>query len=166
MKNFDGKMMKHILHSFILIAAILSFPAFAADIDKAMVDKLLAASDQAILKKDFDALGRLMSPDIKITLTANMDGQRDTTTMSKTEYLQAAKEQMRAATDYKYERKSLGVEIVSRGKKGISKDRTTESMRLNGQSFRGVTVTTASIELVNGAPMVTSIVGDSKIEMK
>jgi hypothetical protein len=159
-------MMKNVLRSLILVAAILSAPAFAADIDKAMVAKLLAASDQAIVKKDIDALGRLMSPDVKITLTANMDGQRDTTTMSKTQYLQATKEQMRAATDYKYERKSLGIEIVSQGKKGISKDRTTESMRLNGQSFRGVTVTIASIELVNGVPMVTSIIGDSNIEMK
>jgi hypothetical protein len=159
-------MMKNVLRLIILIAAILSAPAFAADIDKAIVDKILAASDQAILKKDVDALGRLMSPDVKITLTANMDGQRDTSTMSKAEYLEAAREQMRAATDYKYERKSLGVEIVSQGKKGISKDRTSESMRLNGQSFRGVTVTTASIELVNGVPMITSIVGDSKIEMR
>jgi hypothetical protein len=139
-------MMKNVLHSLILVAAFLSAPAYAADIDKAMVDKLLAASDQAVLKKDIDALGRLMSPDVKITLTANMEGQRDTTTMSKAQYLQATQEQMRAATDYKYER--------------------TESMRLNGQSFRGVTVTTASIELVNGVPMVTSVVGDSKIEMK
>ncbi len=158
--------MKNILRLIVLAAVMLSAHTYAADIDKAMVDKLLAASDQAILNKDVDALGRLMSPDVKITLTANMEGQRDTTTMSKAEYLQAAKEQMRAATDYKYERKTLGIEIVSQGKKGISKDRTTESMRLNGQSFRGVTVTTASIELVNGIPMVTSIVGDSKIEMR
>jgi hypothetical protein len=158
--------MKNVLRLFVLIAAMLSAPVFAADIDKAMVDKLLVASDQAILKKDFDALGRLMSPNVTITLTANMEGQRDTTTMSKAQYLQATQEQMRAATDYKYERKSLGIEIVSQGKKGITKDRTTESMRLNGQSFRGVTVTTASIELVNGVPMVTSIVGDSNIEMK
>lgn len=158
--------MKNILRLFVLISAMLSASAYAADIDRATVDKLLAASDQAVLKKDIDALGRLMSPDVKITLTANMEGQRDTTTMSKAQYLQATQEQMRAATDYKYERKSLGIEIVSQGKKGISKDRTTESMRLNGQSFRGVTVTTASIELVNGVPMVTSVVGDSKIEMK
>jgi hypothetical protein len=158
--------MKNVLRLFVLIAAMLSAPVFAADIDKAMVDKLLVASDQAILKKDFDALGRLMSPNVTITLTANMEGQRDTTTMSKAQYLQATQEQMRAATDYKYERKSLGIEIVSQGKKGITKDRTTESMRLNGQSFRGVTVTTASIELVNGVPMVTSIVGDSNIEMR
>jgi hypothetical protein len=158
--------MKNVLRSFIVAAAMLSSPAFAANIDKGMVDKLLAASDQAVVKKDVDALGRLMSPDVKITLTVNVEGQRDTTTMSKAQYLQAAQEQMRAATDYKYERKSLGIEIVSQGKKGISKDRTTESMRLNGQSFRGVTVTTASIELVDGVPMVTSIVGDSKVEMR
>jgi hypothetical protein len=158
--------MKNILRSFIVVAAMLSSPAFAANIDKGMVDKLLAASDQAVLKKDIDALGRLMSPDVKITLTVNVEGQRDTITMSKAQYLQATQEQMRAVTDYKYERRSLGIEIVSQGKKGITKDRTTESMRLNGQSFRGVTVTTASIELVEGVPMVTSIVGDSKIDMK
>ena len=159
-------MMKNILRSLVLISATLSISAYAADIDRATVDKLLAASDQAVLKKDIDALGRLMSPDVKITLTANMEGRRDTSTISKAQYLDATREQMRAATDYKYERKSLGIEIVSQGKKGISKDRTTESMRLNGQSFRGVTVTTASIELVDGVPMVTSIVGDSKIEMQ
>lgn len=163
-------MMKNILRIVVFITALLSAHAhsadIAADIDKAMVDKLIAASDQAILKKDVDALGRLMSPNVKITLTVNMEGQRDTTNMSKAEYLDAAREQMRTATDYKYERKSLGIEIVSQGKKGISKDRTTESMRLNGQSFRGVTLTTASIELVNGVPMVTSITGDSKIEMR
>jgi hypothetical protein len=159
-------MMKNVLRSLILIATILSTPAFAADIDKAIVGKLLAASDQAVLKKDIDALGRLLSPDVTITLTVNMEGQRDTITMSKAQYLQATKEQMRATTDYKYERKSLGIEIVSQGKKGITKDRTTESMRLNGQSFRGVTMTTASIELVDGVPMITSIVGDSKIEMR
>jgi hypothetical protein len=158
--------MKNVLRLFIVAAAFLSAPAHAADVDKAMVDKLLAASDQAVLKKDVDALGRLMSPDVKITLTVNVEGQRDTITMSKAQYLQATQEQMRATTDYKYERKPLGIEIVSQGKKGITKDRTTESMRLNGKSFRGVTVTTASIELVNGVPMVTSIVGDSKIEMK
>jgi hypothetical protein len=159
-------MMKNVLRLLVLISAMLSAPAFAADLDTATVDKLLAASDQAVLKKDIDAMGRLLSPDVKITLTANMEGQRDTTTMSKAQYLEAAKEQMRAATDYKYERKSLGIEIVSQGKKGITKDRTTESMRLNGQSFRGVTVTTAAVELVNGVPMITSIVADSKIEMK
>jgi hypothetical protein len=158
--------MKNVLRLLVLISAMLSAPAFAADLDTATVDKLLAASDQAVLKKDIDAMGRLLSPDVKITLTANMEGQRDTTTMSKAQYLEAAKEQMRAATDYKYERKSLGIEIVSQGKKGITKDRTTESMRLNGQSFRGVTVTTAAVELVNGVPMITSIVADSKIEMK
>jgi hypothetical protein len=158
--------MKNVLRSFIVAASMLSSTAFAANIDKGMVDKLLAASDQAVLKKDVDALGRLMSPDVKITLTVNVEGQRDTITMSKAQYLQATQEQMRAITDYKYERKSLGIEIVSQGKKGITKDRTTESMRMNGQSFRGVTVTTASIELVDGVPMVTSIVGDSKIEMK
>jgi hypothetical protein len=159
-------MMKSVLRSFIVVASMLSSPAFAANIDKGMVDKLLVASDQAVLKKDFDALGRLMSPDVKITLTVNVEGQRDTITMSKAQYLQATQEQMRATTDYKYERKSLGIEIVSQGKKGITKDRTTESMRLNGQSFRGVTVTTAAVELVNDVPMITSIVGDSKIEMK
>lgn len=158
--------MKNVLRSLVLIGAMLSAPVYAADIDRAAVDKLLAASDQAILKKDIDAIGRLMSPNIKITVTANMEGQRDTTTMLKAQYLEAAKEQMRAATDYKYERKSLGIEIVSQGKKGIAKDRTTESMRLNGQSFRGVTTTTAAIELVDGVPMITSLVADSKIEMK
>lgn len=95
-----------------------------------------------------------------------MEGQRDTTTMSKAQYLDATKEQMRTATDYKYERKSLGIEIVRQGKKGVSKDNTTETMRLNGQSFRGVTVTTASIELVGDVPMITSIEADSTIEMK
>jgi hypothetical protein len=159
-------MMKNVLRLLVLIGVMLTVPAYAADIDRATVDKLLAASDQAILKKDIDAIGRLMSPDIKITVTANMEGQRDTTTMSKTQYLEATKEQMRAATDYKYERKSLGIEIVNQGKKGITKDRTTESMRLNGQPFRGVTVTTAAVELVNGVPMITSIVADSTIEMK
>ena len=158
--------MKNILRLFIAVAAILSAPAFAADIDKAMVDKLLAASDQAVLKKDIDALGRLISPDVRITLMVNMEGQRDTVTLSKSQYLQATQEQMRAVTDYKYERKSLGIEIVSQGRKGISKDRTTESMRMNGQSFRGVTVTTAAVELVNGVPMITSVVADSKIELK
>ena len=158
--------MKNVLRSLILIAAIVATPAFAADIDKAMVDKLLAASDQAVLKKDFGALGRLMSPGVKITLTTETEGQRDTTTMSKAQYLQSAEEQMRTATDYKYERKSLGIEIVSQGKKAISTDRTTESMRLNGQSVRGVTMTTASIELVNGAPMFTSVIADSKIELR
>jgi hypothetical protein len=159
-------MMKNGLRLLVLIGAMLSAPVYAAEIDKATVDKLLATSDHAILKKDIDAIGRLMSPDIKITVTANMEGQRDTTTMSKTQYLEATKEQMRAATDYKYERESLGIEILSQGKKGITKDCTTESMRLNGQPFRGVTVTTAAVELVDGVPMITSLVADSKIEMK
>lgn len=158
--------MNNVLRSLALIAAMLSAPACAADINKAMVEKLLAASDQAVMRKDVDALAQLMRPDVKITLMVNMEGQRDTVTLSKAQYLQATQEQMRAVTDYKYERKSLGIEIVSQGRKGISKDRTTESMRMNGQSFRGVTVTTAAIELVNGVPMITSVVADSKIEMK
>jgi hypothetical protein len=66
--------MKNVLRSFIVAASMLSSPAFAANIDKAMVDKLLSTSDQAVLKKDIDALGRLMSPDAKITLTVNVEG--------------------------------------------------------------------------------------------
>jgi hypothetical protein len=166
--------MKSILRALVIFSTVFvtytsagfSTKLYAADIDKAMVEKLSAAADQAIEKKDIDALGKLISPNAKITITANADGQRQTMTMSKAEYLASAREQMRITTNYKYSRKMISVEIVGQGKKAIAKDKTTETMRISGQMIRGVTTSTAAIELFGGTPMFTSIVGDATIEMQ
>ncbi len=140
-------------------------PAAAAPvlIDKATVNAICTAADAAIVHNDIEALGKLISANARIINTSIVDGERQTVSLTKAEYLDALSEQLDSLSDYRYERKTTSIEIVGKGKMAIAKDRTVESMSMDGVRLRAVSTSTFIVELVKGVPLVTSIIGESVV---
>ncbi len=146
-----------------LLAAALSAPAAAAPISKSTVNTLCAALDAAMVRNDIEAVGKLISANARIISTNIVDGERQTVSYTKDEYLDALSEQLESLSYYRYERKTISIEIVDKGRMAIGKDRTIESMNMDGVRLRAVSTSTFIVELVKGVPLVTSIIGESTV---
>ncbi|MBI3714595.1 MAG: nuclear transport factor 2 family protein [Betaproteobacteria bacterium] len=145
----------------LLLAAVA---AHAQVFDKKNVEKFMTEMDQAQIKQDAAGMEKFLSPAVTITMSITQAGKKQTTEMSRSEYIASARQNFAAAKDYRYQRSNTKIEIAGGGKKAVVTAKNTESMKMQGLPVTGVSQVTLTVELIDGQPMVTSVVADGTVK--
>ena len=139
---------------------VFSANCLAGGINESAVRDILAEVDQAILDKNAHGIAKHLSDDVSITMNLSMGGNNQTIKLTKSEYIQSMKKSWTAYQDYIYQKKNVVIDIVN-GSKAIVKADVFESMTVQGQTISANTREESTIEVVNGRPLFTRIVGDT-----
>ena len=158
----QGEEMKKLINLPVLfICLFFSTFSFSADITEADVKGLIAELDAAIVNQDANRIGKLLSDDIKITMNIKAQGQTQVLKPSKRDYIQMTKEGWAVSSNYKYKRLKLNINI--RDNVAYATATIIESMTIAGQKIGGQTKEMATIKMINGKPLVTKLVGHTKM---
>jgi hypothetical protein len=134
----------------------------AAGLTEQSVEQMMKSIDAAAARKNADVIANLMSPAVSIRMTINAGGQTQTLTPNRQEYLQMLKDGWAMSTDYRYARSGTKISLIDTNK-ALVKGTIRESMKVQGQTMSGETVEEVTIELVQGKPLITKVVGNSKM---
>jgi len=150
---------------FLLPALLLAaFTAHAQALDKKNVEKFLTEMDQAQINLDAAGMEKFLSPGVKITMSITQGGKKQTTEMSRGEYIASARQNFAAAKDYRYQRSNTKIEIAGGGKKAVVTAKNVESMKVQGLPMTGISQVTLTVELIDGQPLVTSVMADGTVK--
>lgn len=141
------------------IFAVASAFSFAGDISEAHVSKLLAQVDAAIQKKSPSGIAATLSDELMVKINIHAGGRQRTIRVGKHEYISMLRQGWDMATSYSYSRRNEKI-AISGNAATVSAD-ITETMTIQGQRMRTTTREVATIEMVNGVPLITKISADS-----
>jgi len=150
--------MPHVIKlSLLAFGLLVSSHASAADLTEAAIHKLIAEADRSIAHQSADGIEKLFSDKARITLHMSAQGQSQTATLSKPEYIASLRQSWGMYDSYEYNRSGLNVTL--HGNQAFVTDTITEAIRVQGQSLTAVTKEEVTVELVGGKPMITNVVG-------
>lgn len=135
--------------------------ASAAGLTNKSVEAVLAQIDNAANTLDANAVASVMSDDVSITMNISMQGKSQVLKPSKQEYIAMLQQGWAMYQDYKYKRSNVKIDL--QGNKAVVSADVSESMTVQGQTLAGVSKETVTIEVINGKPMVTRIVGHTSM---
>lgn len=141
----------------VILCSFLPISVTAADLTEAQVNHVIENVDNAINALDADRLANAFSSNVKISMTLHIQGQKQVLQFSKPEYIEMLKQGWQHHTNYQYKRSNLKIQIQG-NKAAVSAD-ITESMDINGQKLSGKSKEEVSIELIDGKPLITHVVG-------
>jgi len=118
---------------------------------------LMSQIDKAIASMNADRVGEALSDNVSITMNISTGGQKSVLKPSKQEYLTLLKEGWSQFTNYKYNRTTLKISLI--GNKALITSDIYESMTMQGQNISGTSKEEATVELINGNPRITKVVG-------
>jgi len=154
-----------VIARFLLSALLLAaFAAHAQTLDKKSVEKFLTEMDQAQIRQDAAGMEKFLSPAVTITMSLAQGGKKQKTEMSRSEYIASARQNFAAAKDYRYQRSNTRIEITGGGRKAVVTADNIESMKMQGQPLTGISQVTLTVELIDGRPLVTSVVADGTVK--
>ena len=148
---------------FFATLVLLSGTIQAGQIDKAMINSMLSEIDAAAQKKDPAVVVKYISPDAKITMHINAGGQKQVLKVTRAQYLELLQQGWTMSSNYQYQRSNTRIKIMDGGNKAIVTANVTESMNIQGQTVKGTSQETSTIELVNGRAMITELVGETEM---
>lgn len=128
----------------------------AATLDEAMVRKFLAESDAAAMRRDLDAIARMMSDAATVSLTMHIGGRAQPVSLTKNEYLAQSRQALAMASHYDYQRGDTKISMTG-ANRAVVNATTTEVLRIQGQTVRSSTRSTTVIEIIGGRPLITRI---------
>lgn len=144
----------------ILASIAFSVVGYAGGLTEHSVRELIARVDGAANAMNIAPIAESLSDDVVISMTISVNGQRHTLRPSKREYLEMLRQGWAAASSYQYRRESLDIRLESENRARVTAE-VTESMVIQGQYIRGNTREEATIELLDGEPKVTKLVGST-----
>jgi hypothetical protein len=149
--------------TFFFAVLLLGLPAFAGaqTLTEKSVKDLMLKIDKAIASKDVSVFAQTMSENAEVVITVSAGGNQQKTRMNKAEYLAALRGGWSMASTYVYRRSNEKI-AISGNIATVTAD-VVENMSVNGQHIRARTRSTATIELVDGAPKVTKVVGNTSM---
>jgi hypothetical protein len=154
----DGALMKKLFKFAVLVyALLLCAGAFAEGLTEQSVKAFISQVDRAILRMDADGVGEALSDQASITLNIAAGGQKAVYKYSKHEYLEILKEGWSKYTNYKYRRTTRKLTIT--GNRALIIADVHESMTVQGRNISGTASEEVTVELINGSPRITEIVG-------
>lgn len=145
--------------AIVLLFVLLPSVSLAGGLTEQTIQQMLGKMDKAIQEKDAQGVVDLMSPDVSITMNISMGGRQQSVRINRDQYLQSLKEGWAAYEDYKYQRSNLKIEIAEGSKKAVVKADILESMAIDGQVVQATTREESMVELINGKPLFTKLVG-------
>jgi hypothetical protein len=130
-------------------------------LDEAAVRKVLAEVDRAAAERNADGVARHVSESAKLTVEMTTNGQPQSVSMNKSQYVDAMRQTWAAVEDYEFQR--LNVRITIAGARATVTSTLLESITMQGQTLRTTTEDTSVLELVSGRPQLVSSIG--KLQM-
>lgn len=140
--------------SFIITSAVC-----AADLTEDDVRQVIARIDNAIDRADAEALGNELSDDAEITLNFVDQGEKQVMQLSKIDYLLLLEQGWAQFSNYSYHRSDMKVSL--QGAKAFITAVVHEEMMIEDQHYSGSSREEATVELIDGKPIVTAVVGHS-----
>lgn len=154
--------MKNLFKPALLMCTLLiSSLSYAEGLTEKSVRGLISQIDKAVVSMNADHVGEALSDNVSITMNISTGGQKSVLMPSKHEYLTMLKEGWSQCTNYKYNRTNLKISLI--GNKALITSDIYESMTVQGQNISGTTKEEATVELINGNPRITKIVGYTKM---
>ncbi len=149
---------------FILITVLMIIFSFAVhsmvnagELTESSVKALMEKVESAALTKDTSKISDVMSDNILIILNVNMQGENHVMKLAKKEYLSRLQQGWDMCKNYKYKQSNMVIKIE--GNRAIVTADSSESMTVQGKEVSGESKEETTIELVNGKPLITKIVG-------
>ena len=148
--------MRHFKRLFLLAClAVCSSAVFAQNLTEKAVRDLMAKVDQAAVRKDAETVSKTLSDSVEIIMMISHGGQTQRMAMRKDQYMAALRQGWAVSSNYTYRR--ANEKIVLNGPKAYVSSEVFESMVINGQSLSTSSKESATIELINGTPLVTKV---------
>ncbi len=142
---------------FLAFSLFASAISFASDLTEESVKSLLSKIDNAVANLNADEVSKALSDNVIITINITMQGQTQVMRPSKQEYIAMLEEGWSMYENYKYSKSNVKIKI--QGRKAFVSADVRESMTVQGQNIAGESKEEITIELINGKPLITNMVG-------
>lgn len=129
-----------------------------AKLTKADVEKLIDTMDQAVNDLDVSAVASTLSDNVKVVMDISVQGNTQTMTMNKQEYLTMLEQGWSAFEAYSYERTELNIDMQNT--KALLSFSVEEKMRVQGQNIEGTSKGEATVKMVGGKPLFTKMLAN------
>jgi len=150
-------MVNGIKATFIFICVIASSVASATELTEAAVKNLIDKVDKATIALNTSGIAEALSNNVIIVMHVNVQGKDHTVTPTKEQYISMLEQGWTAYKDYKYSKS--GMVITMQGSKAVVKSNIIETMTIKGKEISGSSKEEVTVEMVNGKPLVTKVVG-------
>ena len=142
---------------FLAFSLFASAISFASDLTEESVKSLLSKIDNAVANLNAAEVSKALSDNVIITINITMQGQTQVMRPSKQEYIAMLEEGWSMYENYKYSKSNVKIKI--QGSKAFVSADVRESMTVQGQNIAGESKEEITIELINGKPLITNMVG-------
>ncbi len=149
---------------FILITVLMVIFSFAVhsmvnagELTESSVKAFTEKVVSAILTKDTSKISDAMSDNVLIIINVNMQGENHVMKPAKKEYLSMLQQGWDMYKNHKYKQSNMVIKIE--GNRAIVTADISESMTVQGKEMSAETKEETTIELVNGKPLITKVVG-------
>ena len=154
--------MKNVVKVYVLVLFLMtSIAANASGLTEDSVKALIAKVDKAVITLNSSEISDLLSNNVVIIMNINMQGKDHVMKPNKQEYISMLKEGWATYTNYTYKKSNTIIKI--KGETATVTANIKESMTVQGQDISGETKEEVTIKLVDGKPLVTKVVGYSKM---
>ncbi len=142
---------------FLVIYTMASLAATASELTEESVKAIIAKADNAASTLNANGISNVMSKNAIIVMNINMKGKEHVLKPSKQEYIAMLQQGWSTYKNYKYTKSDVVIKIE--GKKALVTANVKESMTVQGQNVSGESKEELTIELVNGKPLITKVIG-------
>lgn len=149
-----------------VIVSLLALPMFAQaskSLNEQDVRELLQKTDMAVMQHNINLMAETASDNAIYVYHVRLDGASRSTRANKAEYLNSLRRGWSEYKNYEYSRNSAKITIESPQKATVS-SKVTEFLTIDGQDLQAVTRETVTVEVVNGHPLITKVVGYVKVD--
>lgn len=144
-----------------MLATMISCAVSAEEISRQQVSEFIAAMDRAIENRDADTLEAAIAENAQFTAHVTLGGQVQKVQMGKGQYIDSVRNVWAQSTTYSYRRANDVITFSGRSANVVSD--VIEEITVGGQTVRSTSHETATIELVNGKPLLTRVVGKAEM---
>jgi phosphoribosylformimino-5-aminoimidazole carboxamide ribonucleotide (ProFAR) isomerase len=137
------------------LAALTS--ACAPSLTEESAKQVISKIDNAVNTLNAQEVANALSDDVELILNINVQGQIQVLRPSKQEYIAMLQQGWAKSTNYEYSRSNMEIKI--QGNKAFVSTNVKESMTVQGQNISGESKEEVTIELINGSPLITKVIG-------
>ena len=146
---------------FIIISFVAATASYGADLTEDTVKQVISRIDKAVNDQNASALAKELSADASIKFNVSVKGRKQAVTASKRRYISMLEQSWAQYSNYKYSRSNMTIDIEDN--KALVSAVVQESMMFLGQKVSGSTKEEVTIELVDGRPLVTKVIGHTRL---
>lgn len=150
-------MEKTIKTLFMFMCITISVIASAATLTEAAVKEFIEKVDHAAVTLNANEISDALSNDAVIIMNIKMQGQDHVMKPSKNEYITMLQQGWSTYENYKYAKSNVIIKI--QGNIAFVTANVKESMTVQGKDVTGESKEEVTIELINGKPLITKVVG-------